>query len=88
MTKEEIINRLYDRYIRPTEHKKDSFVGVEIEIVEVGGMKALIDTFAKHVGRRAPLLSLAHDAREVIVAADDERVEGHLADVDMTEMSD
>lgn len=32
MTKEEIINRLYDRYIRPTEHKKDSFVGVEIEM--------------------------------------------------------
>ena len=66
----------------------DKVVGVEVEIVEVGGVEALIDTLAQHVGRRAPLLSLAHDAREVIVAADDERVEGHLADVDMTEMSD
>ena len=32
MTKEEILSRLYDRYIKPTETKKDSFIGVEIEM--------------------------------------------------------
>ncbi len=32
MTKEEVMNRLYDRYIRPTENKKDRFIGVEIEM--------------------------------------------------------
>lgn len=32
MTKEEIMGCLYDRYIKPTENKKDSFIGVEIEM--------------------------------------------------------
>lgn len=32
MKKEEVMNRLYDRYIRPTENKKDCFIGVEIEM--------------------------------------------------------
>ncbi len=32
MTKEEIMGRLYDRYIKPIETKKDSFIGVEIEM--------------------------------------------------------
>ena len=32
MTKEEIMNRLYDRYIRPTENKKENYIGVEIEM--------------------------------------------------------
>ena len=32
MTRERILNLLYDRYIKPTEDKKDSFIGVEIEM--------------------------------------------------------
>ena len=32
MTKEEIMDRLYDRFIRPTEQKRESFIGVEIEM--------------------------------------------------------
>ena len=32
MTREEIICRLYDRFIRPTEQKRESFIGVEIEM--------------------------------------------------------
>ena len=32
MTKEEIMSRLYDRYIRPTENKAGSYIGVEIEM--------------------------------------------------------
>ena len=32
MTKEEILSRLYDRYIKPTENKQNSFIGVEIEM--------------------------------------------------------
>ena len=32
MTREEVISRLYDRYIRPTEQKRGSYIGVEIEM--------------------------------------------------------
>ncbi len=32
MTKKKIIKQLYNRYIRPTEHKESSFIGVEIEM--------------------------------------------------------
>jgi len=32
MTKEEVKNRLYDRYIKPTENKKNLYIGVEIEM--------------------------------------------------------
>lgn len=32
MTREETLNCLYDRYIKPTENKKGSFIGVEIEM--------------------------------------------------------
>ena len=32
MTKEEILSRLYDRYIKPTENKTGSYIGVEIEM--------------------------------------------------------
>lgn len=32
MTKEEIFSRLYDRYIKPTESKKECYIGVEIEM--------------------------------------------------------
>ena len=32
MTKEEVINILYEKYIRPTENKKNSYIGVEIEM--------------------------------------------------------
>ncbi|WP_407720954.1 glutamylcysteine synthetase [Ruminococcus sp. JE7B6] len=46
MTREEVISRLYDRYIRPTEDKKDSFIGVEIEmpIVNLNGEAVDFDT--------------------------------------------
>ena len=39
MTREDILNRLYDRYIKPTEQKKENYIGVEIEmpIVNLGG---------------------------------------------------
>ena len=40
MTKEEVMNRLYDRYIRPTENKKDRFIGVEIEMPIIKGPDA------------------------------------------------
>jgi len=32
MTKDEVIKILYDRYIKPTENKDGSFIGVEIEL--------------------------------------------------------
>ena len=32
MTKEELMGRLYDRYIKPTENKTGSYIGVEIEM--------------------------------------------------------
>ncbi len=32
MTKEEVIGCLYNRYIRPTENKKENYIGVEIEM--------------------------------------------------------
>ena len=32
MTKEEVLSRLYGRFIKPTEKKRESFIGVEIEI--------------------------------------------------------
>ena len=32
MTREEVISRLYDRFIKPTEQKKESYIGVEIEM--------------------------------------------------------
>ena len=32
MTKEEVLSRLYDRYIRPTEQKRGNYIGVEIEM--------------------------------------------------------
>lgn len=39
MNREEVISRLYDRYIKPTEQKKESCIGVEIEmpIVNLNG---------------------------------------------------
>ena len=39
MTQQEVISRLYDRYIKPTEQKKENYIGVEIEmpIVNLGG---------------------------------------------------
>lgn len=32
MTREELLSRLYDRYIKPTENKAGSYIGVEIEM--------------------------------------------------------
>lgn len=32
MTREEILSRIYDRYIKPTENKNGSYIGVEIEM--------------------------------------------------------
>ena len=32
MTREDILSRLYDRYIKPTENKTGSYIGVEIEM--------------------------------------------------------
>ncbi len=32
MTREELLSRLYDRYIKPTENKTGSYIGVEIEM--------------------------------------------------------
>ena len=43
MTKEEIISRLYDRYIKPTENKKGSFIGVEIEMPIVNLEHSAVD---------------------------------------------
>ncbi len=48
MTKEEIMNRLYDRYIRPTEHKKGSFIGVEIEMPIVNLEHKAVDFAVVH----------------------------------------
>ena len=43
MTKEEIISRLYDRYIKPTENKKGSFIGVETEMPIVNLEHSAVD---------------------------------------------
>ena len=43
MTKEEIVSRLYDRYIKPTENKKGSFIGVEIEMPIVNSAHRAVD---------------------------------------------
>ncbi len=49
MTKEEIMSRLYDRYIKPTEQKKGSYIGVEIEmpIVNLDGKAVDFDVVHK-----------------------------------------
>ena len=48
MTREEIICRLYDRFIRPTEKKRESFIGVEIEIPIVNLNKEAVDFAVVH----------------------------------------
>ena len=49
MTREEVISCLYDRYIKPTEHTKDSYIGVEIEmpIVNLSGEAVDFDNVHK-----------------------------------------
>ena len=48
MTREEVISRLYDRFIRPTEQKRESFIGVEIEMPIVNLRNAAVDFDVVH----------------------------------------
>ena len=48
MTREEIICRLYDRFIKPTEKKRESFIGVEIEIPIVNLNNEAVDFSVVH----------------------------------------
>ena len=48
MTKEEIMDRLYDRFIRPTEQKRESFIGVEIEMPIVNLNHEAVDFAVVH----------------------------------------
>ena len=48
MTKEEIRGRLYDRFIRPTEQKRESFIGVEIEMPIVNLNHEAVDFAVVH----------------------------------------
>ncbi len=48
MTKEEIMYRLYDRFIRPTEQKRESFIGVEIEMPIVNLNHEAVDFAVVH----------------------------------------
>ena len=49
MTREEVMGCLYDRYIKPTESKTESFIGVEIEmpIVNLSGEAVDFDNVHK-----------------------------------------
>ena len=48
MTREEVISRLYDRFIRPTEQKKDHYIGVEIEMPIVNLNNKAVDFALVH----------------------------------------
>lgn len=48
MTREEVISRLYDRFIRPTEQKKESYIGVEIEMPIVNLNNKAVDFAVVH----------------------------------------
>ena len=48
MTKEEIMSRLYERFIRPTEQKRESFIGVEIEMPIVNLNREAVDFAVVH----------------------------------------
>ena len=48
MTREEIICRLYDRFIKPTEQKRESFIGVEIEMPIVNLNNEAVDFAVVH----------------------------------------
>lgn len=48
MTREEVISRLYDRFIRPTEQKKEGFIGVEIEMPIVNLHHKAVDFAVVH----------------------------------------
>ena len=48
MTREELLSRLYDRFIRPTEQKRESFIGVEIEMPIVNLNNEAVDFAVVH----------------------------------------
>lgn len=48
MTREEVISRLYDRFIRPTEQKRESYIGVEIEMPIVNLNNKAVDFTVVH----------------------------------------
>ena len=48
MTREEVISCLYDRFIRPTEQKKKSYIGVEIEMPIVNLQNKAVDFAVVH----------------------------------------
>ena len=48
MTREEVISRLYDRFIKPTEQKKESYIGVEIEMPIVDLRNKAVDFAVVH----------------------------------------
>ena len=48
MTREEVISRLYDRFIRPTEQKRESYIGVEIEMPIVNLNHEAVDFTVVH----------------------------------------
>ncbi|MBQ3953299.1 MAG: glutamylcysteine synthetase, partial [Ruminococcus sp.] len=48
MTREEVISRLYDRFIKPTEQKKESYIGVEIEMPIVNLRNKAVDFAVVH----------------------------------------
>lgn len=48
MTKEEIMNRLYERYIQPTERKNGCYIGVEIEMPIVNLAHQAVDFDVVH----------------------------------------
>ena len=48
MTNEEVLSRLYGRFIKPTEKKRESFIGVEIEIPIVNLNNEAVDFSVVH----------------------------------------
>ena len=48
MTKEFILQKLYEKYILPTEKRRDSFIGVEIEMPIVNLNRQSVDFAVVH----------------------------------------
>lgn len=48
MTKEKVMNRLYERYIKPTEQKTEKYIGVEIEMPIVNLSHQAVDFAVVH----------------------------------------
>ena len=62
MTREEVINLLYDRYIKPTENKKENYIGVEIEMPILNLNNKAVDFQVVHKLTSAFLSEFGFDA--------------------------